>query len=216
VLVTVRLGRDLGITAGRMVAAYAISVMVAVSTGATAGLLCVPVAGGGAWWALALAVLAVLGAIWPGWVNRVLRLALRLVRRPGVTVAASAQAMRRSMVTGLASWLVSGIHLWLLAMLFGAPPLLSLPVCVGAFALATTVGSLAFLLPDGWGARELVLVVPLATVLPLSAATVVVVASRVVWVLAEVSGAALVLAWTGLRASRRTGPALATDGSRSS
>ncbi len=52
------------------------------------------------------------------------------------------------------------LHLWVIAVLLGAPPLLSLPVCVGGFALATVAGSLAFVLPDGWGARELVLLAP--------------------------------------------------------
>ncbi|MGW5424224.1 hypothetical protein [Streptomyces sp. NPDC003943] len=90
---------------------------------------------------------------------------------------------------------MSGLHLWALAVMLGAPPLTALPVCVGGFALATAAASLVVVLPDGWGAREALLLLSLTAVLPWREATAVAVASRVVCTLSEVlvGGAALLL-----------------------
>jgi uncharacterized membrane protein YbhN (UPF0104 family) len=94
------------------------------------------------------------------------------------------------------SWLVSGLHLWLLAIAMGAPPVRSLALCVGGFGLATVVGLLAVVTPDGLGVREAVLLAVLATVLPVPAATIVALASRLVTTVGEVGlgGAALAVA----------------------
>jgi len=78
-----------------------------------------------------------------------------------------------------------------LAILLGAHPLPALPACVGGFALAMLVSSVAVFLPDGWGAREVTMVIPLATVLPLPVAGIAAVASRLVTYASELAGAAL-------------------------
>ncbi|MCD9902120.1 hypothetical protein LUR56_23845 [Streptomyces sp. MT29] len=157
--------------------------------------------GAHAWVFAPLVLLAALAVVRPGWVGRLVAWTMRLARRPAQAAASSPRALRSSIGWACASWAVSGLHLWAIAVLLGAPPLLSLPVCVGGFALATVAGSLAFVLPDGWGARELVLLGPLSAVMPLSAAAAAVIASRLVCMVGEVAATGGALLW-----ARAAGP----------
>ncbi|MGX2993057.1 lysylphosphatidylglycerol synthase domain-containing protein [Streptomyces sp. JNUCC 64] len=198
VLAHLQLGRDAGVAPERMLSGFGLGLVIGIATGAGAGLLVAPVVLGAYAWAFApLVVLAVAAYVRPGWVNRLVAFALRLARRPAVEPG-SPRAVRRSILLALASWGVSGLHLWALVVLFGAPAGPSLAVSVGGFALATVAGSLAFVLPDGIGARELVLLAPLAAVMPLSAATAAVIASRLVCVLSEVAATGAALLWARL------------------
>ncbi|MEU5163995.1 lysylphosphatidylglycerol synthase domain-containing protein [Streptomyces sp. NPDC020875] len=200
VLAHVQLGRDAGVAPERMLAGFGLGLVIGIATGAGAGLLTAPAVLGGHAWALApLVLLAVAAYVRPGWVNHLVARALRLARRPPVAPG-SARAVRRSILLALASWAVSGLHLWALVVLFGAPAGPALPVAVGGFALATVAGSLAFVLPDGIGARELVLLAPLTAVMPLTAATAAVIASRLVCVLSEIAATGAALLWAKLAA----------------
>ncbi|MFH9238772.1 lysylphosphatidylglycerol synthase domain-containing protein [Streptomyces anulatus] len=202
VLAHIQLGKAVGIAPERMIAAFGLGLVIGMTTGAAAGLLVAPaVFGAGAWVFAPLVLLAVAAVARPGWVGRLVAWTMRLARRPDGAAEGSPRALRLSIGWACASWAVSGLHLWAIVVLLGAPPLLSLPVCVGGFALATVAGSLAFVLPDGWGARELVLLAPLGAVMPLSAATAAVIASRLVCVLSEVAATGAALAW-----ARAAGP----------
>ncbi len=128
----------------------------------------------------------------PALVLRPVAFAARLTGRPAPDVAAG--TIRGSLALALVSWLVSGVHLWALAVLFGAGQPAVLPLATGAFALATVAGSLAVILPDGWGLRELTLSATLAGVLTWPVAGAVAVASRLVCVVCEVVTAGLVVA----------------------
>ncbi|MFF3097101.1 lysylphosphatidylglycerol synthase domain-containing protein [Streptomyces cyaneofuscatus] len=196
VLAHVQLGKALGIAPERMIAAFGLGLVIGMTTGAAAGLLVAPaVFGAHAWVFAPLVLLAAAAVVRPGWVGRLVAWTMRLARRPAQAAASSPRALRVSIGWACASWAVSGLHLWAIAVLLGAPPLLSLPVCVGGFALATVAGSLAFVLPDGWGARELVLLGPLSAVMPLSAAAAAVIASRLVCVIGEVAATGGALLW---------------------
>ncbi|AZK97940.1 MULTISPECIES: lysylphosphatidylglycerol synthase domain-containing protein [Streptomyces] len=198
VLAHVQLGRDAGVAPERMLSGFGVGLVIGIATGAAAGLLTAPAVLGPYTWAFApLVLLAGAAYARPGWVNRLVAAVLRLARRPAVEPG-SPRAVRRSILLALASWGVSGLHLWALVVLFGAPAGPSLPVAVGGFALATVAGSLAFVLPDGIGARELVLLAPLSAVMPLSAATAAVIASRLVCVLSEVATTGAALLWARL------------------
>ncbi|MFE7003810.1 lysylphosphatidylglycerol synthase domain-containing protein [Streptomyces griseus] len=202
VLAHIQLGKAVGIAPERMIAAFGLGLVIGMTTGAAAGLLVAPaVFGTGAWVFAPLVLLAAAAVARPGWVGRLVAWTMRLARRPAGAAESSPRALRLSIGWACASWAVSGLHLWAIVVLLGAPPLLSLPVCVGGFALATVAGSLAFVLPDGWGARELVLLAPLGAVMPLSAATAAVIASRLVCVLSEVAATGAALAW-----ARAAGP----------
>lgn len=196
-LANIRMGSAAGVTGPRMATVYVLSMVISSLVGLTVGLAAAPAVLGAATLALALAALPVAaGLIRPDLVNQAARGAARLFRRPAPQVAASNAGLRRSIVAQLFCWLAAGVQLWLLAIAQGASPLPALPIGVGAFALATVAGVAVVLAPDGLGVREGILLVALATVLPLPAAGIVVIASRLVCTLSEIAaaGAALLLA----------------------
>lgn len=185
-LVHVQLGRKAGATTRQIATAYGLSLGTALASGLTVGALVAPeVLGGNSWWLLL--PLTVFGALLfrPNLVNIALEAGSRLLRRRLITDHVPDGRMRRSLVYGVLSWVVGGLHVWALAVALGAPPLAALHVCVGGFALATAVGGLTLVLPDGLGVREAVLVLALGTVMPWPEATAVAVASRLVCTIAE-------------------------------
>ena len=107
--------------------------------------------------------------------------------------------VRRGTLLELGSWLIGGLHLWLIVRVLGDASPASVPLCVGAFALATEAGAVAMIAPDGLGVREAVLMAALSRVLPLPQAAAAVLASRVCCTVAEILGSGLVLALTRRR-----------------
>lgn len=189
VLAYVRLGGAAGVAAGRMVSAYLLNTVVVLLTAAVMGLLCVQGLGGGGRW-LAAAVPLALAVLWrPRLLVRLAAGAARLLRREPPTGEFSDRDVRRALGLETLCWAVSGLHLWLIAVLLGAPAGRALPLCVGAFALATVAGALTLVVPDGAGTRELVLLGTLSTVLPWAEAGAAALASRVCCTLAELLGA---------------------------
>ncbi len=193
-LAHLRIGRALGLPPRGVATAFFVGLGVTLLTGATVGLLAAPgVLGGSALW-LAAPALVVLGCLLrPGLVGRAAAVGLRVLRRPAPE-AASPSAVRGSITAGLASWLVSGVHLWLVAVALGAPACPAAAVCVGAYGLSAVAGGFAVILPDGWGVREVVMVLALGTVLPVPAATVAALTSRVLVMASELGCAAIAVA----------------------
>ncbi|MFB6398295.1 lysylphosphatidylglycerol synthase domain-containing protein [Polymorphospora lycopeni] len=214
IVAAVKVATSNGITLPRMLVAGTLSTLLVHLTGLTVGLLAgVQVLGDRAAW-LALAALPVVVAVgWPGLLGRGAHLVLRLLRRPEPARSVSDRAVRVAVGWQTLSWLVSGVHLWILAVAMGAAPGPSLPLCVGAFGLATVVGVLAVVVPDGLGVRETVLTGALALVLPVPAAVVVAVASRLVTTVGEVvlGGAALGVVEIVHRRSSASDAALARE-----
>ncbi|MCX4683873.1 lysylphosphatidylglycerol synthase domain-containing protein [Kitasatospora purpeofusca] len=186
-------GRAVGVPAAAMTSAYLLSLALTVLTGACVSLFAAPAVLPGQWFWLVLPVLGLLAclarpALATGPVVALARLARRTVEPPPEA------AVRRAIALAVASWLVSGLHLWFLAVALGAPAVSSAGPGIGAFALATVVSSLAVVVPDGWGVRELTIAAALATALPGGTAATAAVASRVVCVVAELGSSAVVLA----------------------
>jgi hypothetical protein len=197
VVVHVRLGTRAGISAARMAATYVASVPVGVLTGAAVGLFLAAVLPGGQLVWLALPTAVVLACLaWPSLVYRLMAAMARIARRSSPPRVPD-HAIRRSIAADLLAWLISGLHLWLIVLLLGAPAWKSLPVSIGGFALAVTAGGLAVLVPNGLGIREVVLGVTLTAVLPWRTAVAAAVASRIVVIVTEVLGAvtAMAAAW---------------------
>lgn len=194
---TVKVALAAGVTLPRQLGAGLLTMALAYLTGLTVGLLAaVEVLGERAGWLLLAAVPIVAVVAWPGMLTRLARTAARLLRRPPPARSPSARGLRWAVAFQALSWPVAGLHVWLLAVAMGAPPVRSLLLCVGGFSLAAVVGMAAVFTPDGLGVREAVLLGVLASVLPLPAATLVVLASRLVTTVAEVvlGGAALTVA----------------------
>ncbi|WP_165945169.1 lysylphosphatidylglycerol synthase transmembrane domain-containing protein [Micromonospora sp. KC723] len=199
-LAQIRLGEKAGVSRARMAGTYLVNLVVVLLTGGTVGLLVAPaVLGSGlAWLAVPVTLLTVLAG-WPRVIDTLVDLAARLTRRPRPATLDRPADVRRSIAYQSLSWLLSGVHLWIVAVLLGADARAALPVAVGAFALATTAGTLALFVPDGAGVREVTMVAALATVLPLPAAVTAAIASRVLTTLAEVLTAAVALVAVAVR-----------------
>lgn len=194
---TIKVAQASGVTFGRLGSTWALSMALVLLTGLTVGLLAgVPVLGVHAAWLVLAAVMTAVVMIWPGVIDRVVHVLQRVLRRPTATGTVPAPAVRASIGWQTLSWLISGLHLWLLAIAMRAAPARALPVCVGAFAVATVVGLLAVVMPDGIGVREAVLLAVLTAVLPVPSAAVVALASRLVSTVSEVVLGGVALAVT--------------------
>lgn len=193
-------GRAVGVRAPQMASAYLLSVALTILTGTAVGLLAAPAVLPGAWLWLGLPVLFFLACLlWPA---LAIRPTVALVRLFGKQVVPPPNgAVRRAILLAVAAWLGAGMHLWFLVLALDGPPLSGLGPAVGAFALATVVSSLALIVPDGWGVRELTIAAALAAVLPGGTAATAAIASRVVCVVAELGSSAAVVAWARLRST---------------
>ncbi|GIJ09713.1 lysylphosphatidylglycerol synthase domain-containing protein [Micromonospora andamanensis] len=195
--VLLRMGKEIEVGPVRLAGVFLLSWAVVAMTGMTVALAAGPalLSGATGWLLVATVPLVVLVAR-PDLLNRGLAAAARLLRRPPPQVTASPTGIRRAVTAQSLSWLVSGHHLWLLAVVAGAPPGRSYLICVAGFAAATVAGLSVMIAPDGLGVREAVLMLGLVTVLPVAVATPVVLVSRLVCALSEVAvgGGGLLLA----------------------
>jgi glycosyltransferase 2 family protein len=202
---SIQMGRAIGISAGRIISAWLLALAILLQTGLTVGLLAGPdVLGGSAVWVVLAALPIGLVMARPNLVNWAATLAARLLRRPPPP-RVSGRQIRQAIATQFVSWVFAGLHLWLLAIAVGAPPGPSLLLCVGAFGLASVLGLLAVFTPEGLGVREVVLMIALGAILPLPAASAVVLVSRLVFTVSEVTTAGVGLLVTGVLRRRQRG-----------
>ena len=165
-------------------------------------------------WAFA-AVPVLLVGLHPRIANPALQRLFRLIKRPPMERPLTGEALFQATTRSLTSWLLAGLHVWLLAIQLGAPVGQTFLLATGGFAFAWGVGFLIVFAPAGAGVRELIIVAALSPVLDPGKATAVALASRLVTILADLLAAGLaatshhryVLA-RGRRASDRE---LATD-----
>lgn len=154
----------------------------------------------------------------PPVLTRLVGLALRILRRPPLEHRLSLAGVLAVVGWSVVGYTLFGLHLWLLTNAQAAPGVRGLLVCVGAFAIAMTVGMFAFLSPSGLGVREAVLVAALAPVLAVAggvgAATGIAFASRLIFTIADVLGAgvAALFAVRQVRRSAGRGPTGGGDG----
>ncbi|MGH3432201.1 MAG: lysylphosphatidylglycerol synthase transmembrane domain-containing protein [Thermocrispum sp.] len=126
-------------------------------------------------------------------------LALRILRRPPLDHQLRLGMIGKVLGASSVAKILQGMHLWLLANSVGAPGWTGLLLCIGAMALAMTAGTVAFILPAGVGAREVVIVALLvaAGINPVQAAAFAVV-SRAMFLLADLITAGSAAALTKL------------------
>ncbi|MFC7478788.1 lysylphosphatidylglycerol synthase domain-containing protein [Luedemannella flava] len=123
VLAQVDIGRRAGLGTGQVMTVFLLSLVVGLITGGTVGLVVAPaVLGPQAVWLLALVSLVVVGYVRPDLGYRACAWAARRVRRPLPDRAPDPRATRRALTISLASWVLGGLHLWLIAVLLGADP----------------------------------------------------------------------------------------------
>ena len=188
VVAQMRMGRELGVPRQRMGLAFLLTLGLSVLVGLLVGLVALPalLRAEGRGVLLGLLVLPVLlSLLVPSVLNRLLSRGLRMVRRPPLDAPLAGRDIVRAVLWTLAFWVVYGGHVWLLAVGLGADPLRALPVAIGGFAVAFSIGPLLVVLPAGAGVREAVVVVLLAGLLTTPEATAVALTSRGVLMLTD-------------------------------
>jgi hypothetical protein len=135
----------------------------------------------------------------PGVLTRVVGLLLRLLRREPLPHRLTGRAISRATGLGLVTFVLYGLHLFLLVGALERPGAtsggLALLLCTGAMGLAMTAGLVAFILPSGIGAREAVIVAALVLLVPYGQALALAVVSRLMFTAVElVSAGAAALA----------------------
>jgi hypothetical protein len=189
------LAARLNVPRQRAASASVVTLVLTVATALVASLVVVPVAPGGlpAWfrWAPLLLPLIV-AALYLPLLNTVMNRLLSAFRRPPLEHEVSARGVVQAVAWSLLSWLAVGGQVAVLAITVGAPlEWRTFIVCLSGYALAWAVGFAAVVAPAGAGAREAVLVVVLAPLLSPGSALVVVLVSRVLLTLADLSLAGL-------------------------
>ena len=183
VLAQMRLGKELGVPRQRMGLAFLLTLGLATVVGLFLGVAALPALLRAEGRAVLLGLLALppLAALFvPRVLNGLLALVLRTMRRPGLEEPLAGRDVARGVAWAVAFWLVYGGHVWVLAVGLGADPWQALPVAIGGFAIAFSLGPLLVVLPAGAGVREAVLVLLLTSVLSTSEATAVALTSRAV------------------------------------
>jgi glycosyltransferase 2 family protein len=128
-------------------------------------------------WAF-LAVPVVLLCLHPRVLNPLIEALLRLARRPPMEQPLSGRAILAATLWAVLSWVLFGVHVWLLAVRMGAPSGRTVLLAIGGFAFAWCIGFLVVFAPAGAGVREVILIAALSPVLSVGKATAVALASR--------------------------------------
>lgn len=200
VLAQMELGRAYKVPRQRSATVALLTMVVSLAVALLVTLATLPFIGGavtaGYGWAF-IFVPILLVCLHPRLLNPGMNLLLRLARRPAPEAPLSGRAIAAAMGMAVAAWVLSGVHIWLLATRLGAPAGHTLPLAVGMFAFAWSVGFLIVFAPAGAGVRDVILIATLTPVLHSGAlATVVALVSRLLTVVADLLAAGLA-AWLG-------------------
>jgi uncharacterized membrane protein YbhN (UPF0104 family) len=187
------LGRAAGITRARGFLASILTAGVVVVASLLAGILAVPAFFRNEPQLLWLFVLLPVGLalLHPASLTFVSDRLLKLLRRDPLPQRLEGKPIAAAVGFSLLTYAVYGVHLFVLAgsLQPGARSPLVLILCIGTMGLAMTAGLVAFMLPSGIGARELVIVGGLSAVLPYGQALALTVVSRVMFTVVELVSA---------------------------
>ena len=199
IVAQIELSREHRIPKRTNVAVGVLIMAIAATVGLCVGALLLPFVASSAahryWWLLLLIPVFV-AALHPAVLGRALNLALRLVRREPLPRTPSIPGLARVVGLQVLVWLLLGLQVWLLLVGLGAPAWQSLPVAVGGYATAYSLGMLAVGLPAGAGVREVALTVMLSAVVPPATALVVALLARVLMIVVDLTVAgAFAIPW---------------------
>ncbi len=194
-LLQMELARSVGITRTRSFVASVLTAGVVVVASLLAGTLAVPAFFRNEPQLLWLFVLLPIGLalLHPASLTFLLDRVLTLLRRDRLPRRLDGTAIARAIGLSLLTYAVYGVHLFVLAGSlepgWERSDALVVLLCVGTMGMAMTAGLVAFLLPSGIGARELVIVGGLSAVLPYGQAIALAVVSRVMFTVVELVSA---------------------------
>lgn len=190
----VELGREHGVPRTRSAASLALSIVVNVITAWLVAAVMLPFAASETvrayWWGL-FAVPLLLAALHPALLNPMLDRLLRLARRGPLEHRLTGHGIAAVMLWCVASWIMFGLHVFVLARDLGATGAALLPAAVGGYAIAWTAGFLFVIAPAGAGVREVVLAASLASMLATGPVVLLVIASRLLITVGD-------LVWAGI------------------
>ena len=179
----VELGHDLGVPRRRSAASVAVSLAVTIGAGLGVAALALPLASPGTarhyWWVLAAVPVFVIG-LCPPVLGPVIDRGLALVRRQPLERRLSWRGLAHALIWTLLGWVLLGVQVWLVQADMAGHGRLLLLLAIGGYALAFSAGLLLVVFPSGIGAREVILIAALTTVLPHGTALAVALVARVV------------------------------------
>ncbi|MPZ88447.1 MAG: UPF0104 family protein [Nitriliruptorales bacterium] len=191
-LAQMELGRDYRVPARASGAAVIVFMMLTTGVGLLVAVVTIPLLGAAAYgrylWVLAM-LPALLVVLHPRVLNRLLAITLRVIRRDPLPASLTGRGIVHATGWAAGSWVLFGLHAWLLARDLGSTA--SYLAVTGAFAGALTVGFLLVLAPAGAGVREAVLVLLLSPSMPAGAAVAVAITSRLLFTAGDAAWAAL-------------------------
>ena len=190
----VELGREHEISRKNSATAAVVNMLISLATALLVAAVALPLSSGHAvreyWWALVLALPALIG-LYPPLTSFFLNRLLRLVRRPPLERRISGAGMTRAVAWSLLGWVFFSLHSWLLVADVTGKGASVLLIAAGAYALAWSVGFILIPFPGGVGPRELALIAALAPIMPRGSAIVVAVISRLALTIADLIWAAV-------------------------
>lgn len=198
-LAQTELGRDHGVPRRRTATALVLQMLVAVATALLVCVIALPISppevADRFGWAVALTPV-LLALMAPPVLNRLLGWALRRLRRPALEHDVSTRGVLANSGWSVLSWLMAGLQVYVLVVGFGGHGgFRTGALAIGGYGLAWSVGFLVVFAPAGAGAREAALGVVLAPVVDHGTIIVLVLASRVLFTIADfgLAGVAIVL-----------------------
>jgi glycosyltransferase 2 family protein len=191
------LGRDHSIPPRRTVAASVVGMGISLAAGLVLAIVTLPFSAPGeavhyAWVLLVLPLLVV--GLLPKNVDRLTRLLLKVLRREPPDHAFTWRGVVTALGWQTSSWVAVGGEVFVLCWALHAPIARTLPLALGATALAWSAGFLAVPLPSGAGLRELITIAMLSSVLSVPSATVVALTSRIISIVGDGAFAAVAVA----------------------
>lgn len=198
VVMQAELARDHGVPRRRTASATLVMLLLGAATALMVALVSapfVPQVGHGRYTWLLLLVVPLVVALHPRLLGPVLDRLLGVLGGEPLEHPPSATGTAIATGWALASWLGAGLQVWLLGGALGAPlTWRTLALAVAGYAFAWAAGLLVVVAPAGVGAREVVLIAVFGPVLgDAGAVLVLVLASRVLFTLADLTAAGL--AW---------------------
>jgi SAM-dependent methyltransferase/uncharacterized membrane protein YbhN (UPF0104 family) len=189
----VELGRELRVPRAVSFAASLLAIVLSLTVGiaVAAGTLVFgsPDALRSFWWVL-LVLPVLVAALHPSITVGAVNVVLRLVRRSPIAVRPTWAGTARAALWQMLSWILLGLHCYVLVAAVGPGGWQVVPLAIGAFALAYCAGVIFLPSPAGAGIREVALTAGLAGALAQPQAIAVVLVSRVVLIVVDVGVAA--------------------------
>jgi uncharacterized membrane protein YbhN (UPF0104 family) len=193
--------KPLGASPARMGGAYLASQVLGVVAGVAASVFALPrlVSVSPLWWLLLPVLLAALVPLAAPGLLAALFSRIQRVLHKGAEGFPMPDKRTLLVVTGLnaAGWVLTGLHVTVLAVALGAPLGPATLVGIGGFALSMLAGVVTLVMPSGIGVREVVLGLTLATLVSGSGLVTLVALSRVVLTVGDLASTAAVLGLLG-------------------